>query len=115
MGESPAIHGILLGASPAVRGASNIRLAYCQSAAGDLFSADNAQSVGQPDSEPLPAPPPGKPPEATPKPKESVVQGAQVGQRERVNAAPFRTARRLQSPGGAVVSTLCAAWVWQPK
>src|ERR1035441_8072734 len=34
MGESPDIHGILLGALPAVGGASNLRLTYCKAAAG---------------------------------------------------------------------------------
>jgi len=38
MGESPATHGMLLGASPAVGGARNIRHAYGQPATGSLFS-----------------------------------------------------------------------------
>jgi hypothetical protein len=48
MGDSPGTHGILLGASPTVVGASNIRHAYGQPAAGSLFSAGTGQPVSQP-------------------------------------------------------------------
>ena len=50
MGESPGTHGILLGASPIVGKARNIRRAYDQPAAGSPFSAGRV-SQGSPDSE----------------------------------------------------------------